>query len=447
MKKFTLALLAATALAGTAAPALAQQGWQSINERQARLDQRIDAGVRNGRLTQAEARTLRNEFRDLQRLEAQYRASVGGLSFAERADLDRRFDALSRRIRDERNDGQDRGDRGWQSINQRQAQLEQRIEAGIRNGSLTRAEAVRLRAEFRQISQLEASYRRSGNGLTQAERADLDRRFDALERKIRRDRNDGQDRGWQNINQRQAELDRRIDAGVSNGSLTRAEAVRLRAEFREISQLEASYRRSGNGLTQAERADLDRRFDALERKIRRDRNDGQDRGWQNINQRQAELDRRIDAGVSNGSLTRAEAVRLRAEFREIAQLEAAYRRSGNGLTQAERADLDRRFDALERKIRRDRNDGQDRGDRWQGINARQAELDRRIDAGVRARQLSAAEAASLRAEFRQIAALEATYRRSGNTLTRAERQDLDNRFDRLAARIRWERSDWQRRYW
>lgn len=37
---------------------------------------------------------------------------------------------------------------GWQSINQRQAQLDQRIDVGVRNGSLTRNEGVRLRAEF-----------------------------------------------------------------------------------------------------------------------------------------------------------------------------------------------------------------------------------------------------------------------------------------------------------
>lgn len=81
--------------------------------------------------------------------------------------------------------------------------------------------------------------------------------------------------------------------------------------------------------------------------------------WQNINQRQAQLDRRIDVGVRNGSLTRYEATRLRTEFRQIAQLEVRYRRTG-GLQGWERADLDRRFDALSRKIRIERHDRDDR---------------------------------------------------------------------------------------
>jgi hypothetical protein len=171
--------------------------------------------------------------------------------------------------------------------------------------------------------------------------------------------------GWQNINQRQEQLDRRIDQGVRTGQLTRAEAVRLRAEFRGIADLENRYRRSAPGLTLAERRDLDRRFDALSRKIRWERQDGQNRpgadnGWWNINQRQAQLDRRIDQGVRSGQLTRAEAVRLRAEFRGIVALEARYRQSRPGLTMAERADLDRRFDVLARKIRWERRDWEQR---------------------------------------------------------------------------------------
>lgn len=167
--------------------------------------------------------------------------------------------------------------------------------------------------------------------------------------------------GWQNINQRQAQLDRRIDQGVRNGQLTRAEALRLRAEFRGIASLEVRYRRSAPGLTVSERRDLDRRFDALSRKIRAERQDGQGAGnWWNINQRQAILDRRIDQGVRSGQLTRMEAVRLRAEFRGIAALEARYRQSRPGLTVAERNDLDRRFDVLARKIRWERRDWQNR---------------------------------------------------------------------------------------
>ncbi|MFZ2028968.1 MAG: hypothetical protein WAU68_01555 [Vitreimonas sp.] len=201
MKKLLAMAVAASALA-LAAPASAQ-AWQNINQRQAQLDSRIDAGVRDGSLTRQEAFRLRGEFNDLARLEARYR--VDGLSYGERADLDRRFDALSSQIRYQRNDGQDRGDRGgwndgrgnddrgnngWMNINDRQRQLEFRINEGLRDRSLSRVEAARLRMEFNTIARLEARYR--ADGLNRFERADLQRRFDGLSNRImaeRRDRN------------------------------------------------------------------------------------------------------------------------------------------------------------------------------------------------------------------------------------------------------------------
>lgn len=148
---------------------------------------------------------------------------------------------------------------------------------------------------------------------------------------------------WQNINQRQAQLDQRIDVGVRDGSLTRNEAVRLRSEFNDLARLETRYRAS-NGLSNAERADLDRRFDALSARVRFERNDRQDQRWQPINARQRQLDNRIDWGVRNGYLSRREATTLRAEFNQIARLEVSYRR--NGLSNPERRELDRRFDRL-----------------------------------------------------------------------------------------------------
>ena len=107
MKKIAIAIVAASALAATAAPALAAP-WQNVNQRQAQLDRRIDMGVRSGQITRREAANLRQEFRGISRLEARYR-STGGLQAWERVDLDRRFDRLSIKIRWQANDRDHRG--------------------------------------------------------------------------------------------------------------------------------------------------------------------------------------------------------------------------------------------------------------------------------------------------------------------------------------------------
>ena len=74
MKKIIASVLAVAAVSSVALPAAAAP-WQSINQRQANLEQRIDRGVRTGRLSRVEASRLRTEFRALNRLEARYRAT------------------------------------------------------------------------------------------------------------------------------------------------------------------------------------------------------------------------------------------------------------------------------------------------------------------------------------------------------------------------------------
>ena len=83
-------------------------GWQNISQRKFNLDRRIDRGERNGSLCRREAWRLRRELNDLVYLERSFLR--GGLSFRERAELDRRYDRLSYQIREER---RDRDDRRW----------------------------------------------------------------------------------------------------------------------------------------------------------------------------------------------------------------------------------------------------------------------------------------------------------------------------------------------
>jgi hypothetical protein len=73
------------------------------------------------------------------------------------------------------------------------------------------------------------------------------------------------------------------------------------------------------------------------------------------------------------------------------------------------------------------------------ISRRGEWLDRRIDQGQRRGTLSRREANNLREELDDISNLERRYSRNG--LSRWEMSDLDNRFDALAARIRFEQRD------
>ncbi|HYE43256.1 MAG TPA: hypothetical protein VEA15_07660 [Caulobacteraceae bacterium] len=353
MRKHVLALLAATALAGTAAPALAQ----SVNERQANIEQRINTAARNGAITSTEAARLRAELRQIADVEARYRRD--GLSAAERIDLDRRFDALNRQIRTERADNNDRGGNftgAWEPLRQREQDFNQRVDAGMRAGNLNRNEADELRRNYTAFVNLATRYR--AGGYSAAERSELQRRYDFLISQIRYDQAD-----FEPISRRIPALEQRIEIGIRNGQLTRAEATQLRQDLRELERLEDSYRRSEGRLETREKADLDRRFNIIRTRIFNERTDNDTRpgggnAWWAISDRSANLERRIDAGVRNRTITQAEAVRLRSEWRYLVQLEANYRR--DGLSANERADLQRRFEILAARIRWERNDWQNR---------------------------------------------------------------------------------------
>ena len=269
----------------------------------------------------------------------------------------------------------------WQSMNQRQYAFSQRIETGLRSGTLTQQEAGQLRAEFDTIVRLEGDYRRSAPGLTQAELQDLDRRFDMLSDRLNRetvdndrygngrgerdgDRYDdnryGNGRGndYVNIAERRDNLARRIEQGVRNGQLTQREAARMRREYDAIVQLEAQYRASENRLSRSEIAELDRRYDALAQDVRRERSDDdrdrdgdgdRDREWTTAQQMRADLERRIANAQARRRIGNVEAGRLRTDVAAVIRLETQYRASAPGLTRAELDDLNRRVDIVERR--------------------------------------------------------------------------------------------------
>ena len=103
MNKLLLSMAAVGAIA-VAAPAASQNwsnpnsgGGMGISNRIAQLDARLSAGIQSGEINRSEARSLRMQVRQLQRLEQQY--SYNGLTQSERQDLQQRLRALREDIR------------------------------------------------------------------------------------------------------------------------------------------------------------------------------------------------------------------------------------------------------------------------------------------------------------------------------------------------------------
>jgi len=105
MNKIIFIALAATSAIAAAAPASAQSGGyggngyanSNVEVRADQLQMRLQAGIRSGAITRAEAMPLREELRQLTRLETLY--ARDGISGRERADLQHRINSLRQGIR------------------------------------------------------------------------------------------------------------------------------------------------------------------------------------------------------------------------------------------------------------------------------------------------------------------------------------------------------------
>jgi hypothetical protein len=204
-------------------------------------------------------------------------------------------------------------DQGRRPLAERREALEARIDAGIRDGSLSRTEASRLASEYNALVQLEARYAADGR-LTIQERTDLRTRYRALSQRVGDERNDGgydDGYGWRSLSDQRAAFNARIDVALNDRRISRTEASRLRSDFDALVRVETSYQR--DGLSDREREDLTRRLADLDRRL----GDVAYDGGYGQDGRAVALEARITAGERSGQISRTEAARLRDELRDL----------------------------------------------------------------------------------------------------------------------------------
>ncbi len=292
------------------------------------------------------------------------------------------------------------------TINNRQAQVEQQIEAGAASGQLTAAEEQELRDQLNHVAFLEGSYLADGT-LSPTEIQSLVDELTNTSRKLQtylansavtgyagsvhtsgragyRDmlgkyggRHSGET-GASNqaaikavLDSKQAELDSKIATGLANGSLTLTQTRNLRVELQKIRVNEVAALADGR-MNYSEEKQLTDQLASLDTSIQaqtarwmaNNRGRGHGRGYGYGQNRTASsvsgysslLRQRIETGVSSGRLTRSEASRLREMESQTSSLQAQLHASGGRLSHAEERQLLAELDALNAKITKDLND-------------------------------------------------------------------------------------------
>ena len=173
-KHLTASLLVAALFAGTGlAPVMAQgTNTPAIDRAQQAISARIQQGMAAGAITPSEARELYRRDRDITARENRFK-SDGNATPQERQQLRSELDGLSAQV--ERmianrdvvvQPGNTIG------IDNRQFNISQRIDEGVRAGRITPREARRLQSRERDIARLEARFKRDGV-VTPQERSQL----------------------------------------------------------------------------------------------------------------------------------------------------------------------------------------------------------------------------------------------------------------------------------
>lgn len=152
-------------------------GRPSVADGRVEFEARVDAAVRNRRLTRTEGTRLKTDYQALIRVETGYLRD-GRLTAQERDDLDSRLDALDARVGDFPSGG---NGGGYQDNRTRLANIERALAS---NGSgLGRPEIADIRVEVGDLTRLEAAYSRTQP--SSDDRAYLERRIGELEVRAR----------------------------------------------------------------------------------------------------------------------------------------------------------------------------------------------------------------------------------------------------------------------
>lgn len=273
------------------------------------------------------------------------------------------------------------------------------------------------------------------------------------------------------IKNREADLDRQLEAGSRSGMLTTQEQADLRNQLLSVERLEGQYLADGN-MSRTEAHDL---VDALNRVSRNlnvyltngsrtgyaatniPANVPSGKGWgywsqhnrgaagdaprdqistqAMIDTKQAEIDSSLTRALTSGQVTAPQATSLRARLNAIA-LEESRAQADGKLTYKERDQLMDKLNGVDTSLKTSM---RPISTRWTpyGNNPTQARsyIEQRIQAGVASGKLSRRQADEFANQVRQIKALESKLRQNGMTYTNSEQRTILAKLDDLADRL------------
>lgn len=166
-KFLTVSLLASALFAGLGfAPAMAQgTHTPGIDQAQQAISARIQQGLASGHITPSEAQVLYRRDHEIAAREARFKSN--GVATPQerqqlRADLDGLSAEVERKMANREVAGRPGNNAGTPGIDNREFQISQRIDEGVRTGRITQREAAKLHQRERRIERHETQFKSDG---------------------------------------------------------------------------------------------------------------------------------------------------------------------------------------------------------------------------------------------------------------------------------------------
>ena len=312
----------------------------------------------------------------------------------------------------------------------RRAQIEALIGEGISSGRLNTAEAVLLKTNLEETNKLERQYRLESTGLT-AEKAleligNLEREWQDLDRQLRE-----QEVMISDLVSLEGAVEKKMRQGFSYGLLTLSEVESLRSSYDAVVNAFNKMRASDGGLSYGERLAFSFGFERLNANVERQMREVP-LPTPSIEAQRAQVEQKLGSMLASGRLPVQEAQDIKSLLDEIIFNSHVKRRSGGGISYQESiiisTDLDRLNQRVELRAAALKSPLPD-------IDAKQAELERKISESLSKGGLSSDDAKDLKSELERVATAEAAFRISDESLNYAEAINLVMDLERIKTRL------------
>lgn len=217
--------------------------------------------------------------------------------------------------------------------------------------------------------------------------------------------------GYQELNERMNNVERRIVDAVSSGRLSSQQGADLKKQFEAIVDVEAQFRAEPDKFTHWQVIRLHSLLDRLSGQIESSMGD-RDLAAVDLEFARQDLLKRIELAAVHGRLTAAEVTEVKQRFNHLLALETALRRQFGRLSYADKLMLSIEFDHLAQEIRRQMGD---RALTLPEIEKESATIDLKIQEGIKLGKISESQAAEFRKQLNELRAAESDMQKEGKT--------------------------------